>query len=111
MKINWKLRLKNPNFWVPLILFLFSTVASVAHVGKDDLTTWYGLTEVIKNILLNPSQLFAIGFAIYGYIVDMTTDGASDSDYAMTKETPSETPLVIDKYGDGQEFTERTGKK
>lgn len=86
--INWKLRLKNPNFWVPLILFLFSTVGSVAHVAEADLTTWRGLSEVIKNILLNPSQLFAIGFALYGYIVDMTTKGTSDSQKALTYNEP-----------------------
>lgn len=105
--INWKLRLKNPNFWIPLLLFLFSTIGSVAHVAEADLTTWSGLSEVIKNILLNPSQLFAIGFALYGYIVDMTTKGSADSEYALTKNNVSESPIRIDRYGDGQEFTER----
>lgn len=52
-----------------------------------------------------PNFLTIINFI--NLIPDPTTTGISDSDYAMTKETPKETPLVVDKYGDGQEFTER----
>lgn len=89
-KINWKLRLKNPYLVVPFLLFLFSTIGSIAHVTNTDLATWDGLIHVLKNIIGNPAQLFAIAFAVYGHFVDPTTKGATDSEQALSYSKPKE---------------------
>ncbi|OJG82840.1 hypothetical protein RV14_GL002132 [Enterococcus ratti] len=44
--------------------------------------------QIVKNIVMNPAQLFALVFALYGYIVDPTTKGFSDSQQALTYEKP-----------------------
>lgn len=86
--INWKLRLRNPQFWVPFVLFLFSTIGSITHVTDADLATWNGVIKVVHGLVMNPSQLFALVFALYGYIVDPTTKGIKDSEQALTYEKP-----------------------
>lgn len=88
--INWKTRFKNPQFWVPFMLFLFSTIGSVAHVTEADVTTWNGVVQIVKNIVMNPAQLFALVFALYGHIVDPTTKGFSDSQQALSYKKPKD---------------------
>lgn len=83
MKINWIVRLKNPYFYVPLLLFIISTVGSVAHVTEADVASWEGLGKIVSGIVKNPAQLFSIVIALYGYIVDPTTPGTSDSAKAL----------------------------
>ncbi|EPH98198.1 holin, phage phi LC3 family [Enterococcus faecalis 13-SD-W-01] len=86
--INWKVRLRNPQFLVPFILFLLSTIGSITHVTDADLSTWSGIVKVAHGLVMNPSQLFALAFALYGYIVDPTTKGVKDSEQALTYEKP-----------------------
>ncbi|HHQ1229273.1 TPA: phage holin [Listeria innocua] len=41
--INWKVRLKNPQMWVPFILFLGSTILATAQVEGNSITSWAAL--------------------------------------------------------------------
>lgn len=112
MKINWAIRFKkNATFVIRTIISLGIPVITYLGIKETDLTSFEMLTNVLKQFITNPFLLFMTFVNFINLIPDPTTNGISDSDYAMTKESPSETPLVIDKYGDGQEFTERTGKK
>ncbi len=40
MKINWKVRLKNPYFYVALVLAIVAPVGTYFGVNAEDLTTW-----------------------------------------------------------------------
>lgn len=83
MIINWKVRIRNKNFWItliPLILLLIQTVALVFNYKIDFGQLGNRLLEVVNVV-------FAL-LALLGIINDPTTDTLSDSDLAMTYEEP-----------------------
>ena len=85
--INWKVRLKNKQFWVSLIPALAILVQAVAAVFGYTLN----LEELVGKILAVVSAVFAV-LAILGVVVDPTTAGISDSARAMSYEEPWEDP-------------------
>lgn len=81
--INWKVRIKNKNFWIaliPAILLLVQVVAAVFGVTVD-------LGELGNKLLAVVNALFAV-LAILGIVTDPTTEGVADSTLAMTYDTP-----------------------
>ena len=84
MKINWKVRLKNPYFWFGLVAIILTAVGAEPEI----FTSWEILVTQIKDLLGNP---FALGFvvaAIVGYINDPTTSGITDSKQALGYSKP-----------------------
>lgn len=82
--INWKVRVKNPYFWIGLIAVILAAVG----VSPECLTSWAILWEKIIGLLGNP---FAIGctiVAVIGYVNDPTTKGLKDSQLARTYDAP-----------------------
>lgn len=83
MNINWKVRIKNPNFWlalIPALLLLVQVVAAVFGFTLD-------LNELGEKLLAVVNALFAV-LTILGIVNDPTTAGVSDSTQAMTYEEP-----------------------
>lgn len=83
MKINWKVRWKNKNFWltlIPAVLLLAQVVAAVFGYALD-------LGDFGNRLLAVVNALFAV-FAILGVVNDPTTEGAGDSAQALTYEEP-----------------------
>lgn len=81
--INWKVRLKNPNFWlsiVPAALLVIETVAAALGLELE-------LTGVQEKLLAVFNALFSL-LAVLGVVNDPTTAGLSDSRRAMGYETP-----------------------
>ena len=81
MKINWKVRLKQPAFWIAtipvVITFVYSILALVGIVPS--------VTEgAVQNLFLTLVSVLAQ----FGIVVDPTTKGVSDSDRAMNYEKP-----------------------
>lgn len=81
MKINWKVRLKQPAFWIAtipvVITFVYSILALVGVVPS--------ITEgAVQNLFLTLVSVLAQ----LGIVVDPTTKGVSDSDRAMNYEKP-----------------------
>lgn len=83
--INWKVRLKNKNFWLSLIPALLLLIQAVAYVFGFSLD----LSELGDKILAVVNALFTV-LAILGIVTDPTTDGVSDSALAMTYDEPKE---------------------
>ncbi len=83
--INWKVRLKNPTFWVGLIGILGTLVIDVAQLFGADLSAIVGSWETALTGLAQ--AVFAI-LALVGVITDPTTDGVSDSQQALGYTTP-----------------------
>lgn len=96
MKINWKVRLKNKNFWIALIpamLVLIQAVASVFGFSLD--------LGDIGNKLLNVVNAAFIVLSILGIIVDPTTEGVSDSEQALTYDKPkTHAEKIVDSLTD-----------
>lgn len=83
MKINWKVRIKNKNFWItaiPAALLLVQSVLAVFGVKID-------IGEIGNKLLVVVDAAFALLVGI-GVLMDPTTAGLSDSEQAMTYETP-----------------------
>ncbi len=81
MKINWKVRLKQPAFWIATIPVAITFVYSVlAFAGFTPSIT----EDIAQNLFIAIVALLAQ----FGIIVDPTTKGVSDSDRAMTYDKP-----------------------
>lgn len=83
MKINWKVRFANKNFWlalVPALLLLAQVVAAVFGIELDIGATGEKLLAVVN-------ALFAV-LSILGIVNDPTTATLSDSQNAMTYTAP-----------------------
>ena len=81
--INWKVRIKNKQFWVSIIPALAILVQAVAAVFGYTLN----LDEMVGKILQVVSAVFAV-LAILGVVVDPTTAGIGDSARAMSYDEP-----------------------
>lgn len=83
--INWKVRIKNKNFWltlIPAVLLLIQVVAAVFGYTLD-------LGDLGNKLLAVVNAVFAV-LTILGIVTDPTTAGISDSALAMTYELPKE---------------------
>lgn len=83
MNINWKVRIKNKNFWltiVPAFLLLVQVVLAVFGVNID-------IGDIGNKLIAVVNAAFGV-LAILGIVTDPTTAGLSDSAQAMTYEKP-----------------------
>lgn len=83
MKINWRVRIKNKNFWIafiPALLLLIQVVASVFGFTLD-------LGDLGNKLLAVVNAAFAV-LSILGIVTDPTTKGISDSEQALTYDKP-----------------------
>lgn len=81
--INWKVRLKNKNFWlsfIPAVLLLIQVTAAVFGFKLD-----FG--ELGNKLIAVVNAAFLV-LSILGVVNDPTTEGFSDSTQAMTYEEP-----------------------
>jgi len=81
--INWKVRIKNKNFWlslIPAVILLIQAIGSVFGLTFD-----FG--EIGAKLIDVVNALFVV-LAILGVITDPTTHGISDSERALTYEEP-----------------------
>ena len=81
--INWKVRIRNKQFWlavIPAIALVAQAVAAVFGYTIN-LTTMVGKLQAVVN------AVFAL-LVILGIVVDPTTSGVGDSERAMSYEEP-----------------------
>lgn len=88
MKINWKVRLKNPVFWAQVAVALLSPILVSLGLQWEDMTTWPALGEVLRQAVCNPVILVAVIVSLWGVITDPTTLGLGDSQQALTYDEP-----------------------
>ena len=89
MKINWKARFSNLNFWIafiPALLLLVQVVAAVFGFTLD-------LSELQQKLLDVVNAIFGI-LVILGVVNDPTTAGLSDSNRAMGYGKPFKDPHI-----------------
>ena len=90
MKINWKVRFKNPLFYVQIVLSVLTPILAYSGLTATDLTTWAALGDVLGQALSNPYVLSLVVVSVYNALVDPTTVGFGDSARALTYDTPKE---------------------
>ena len=83
MNINWKVRIRNKNFWlalIPALLLLVQVVAAPFGYKWD-----FGVLNQQLAAIIN--AVFAL-LSILGVVNDPTPAGSSDSAQALTYEEP-----------------------
>lgn len=81
--INWKVRIKNKNFWlaiIPAVLLLITQIGAIFGLQIDTALIGEQLAAVVSTVFLI--------LTILGIVTDPTTEGISDSTLAMTYEEP-----------------------
>ena len=86
MKINWKVRVKNPYFWVGLL----GVILSAMGVSADMFTSWDVVIEQAKALISNPFMIGSVIMAVLGTLIDPTTAGVADSQRALEYNSPSQ---------------------
>ena len=89
MKINWKVRFKNPVFIANLVLAVMVPILTAMGVRWEDMNTWAALGNVFVEAVQNPVVVVAVLVSVWNAINDPTTTGLSDSKNALTYNNPS----------------------
>lgn len=84
MKMNLKVRVKNPWFWVAL----GGVILTAMGVSPEMLTSWEAVGTALLDMVQNPFLLGSVAVAVLGVFVDPTTAGVNDSEQAMTYTEP-----------------------
>lgn len=88
MKINWKVRLKNPIFWVQAGLAILTPILAYLGLTAQDLTSWAVLGNALLEAVRNPYVLGLVLVSLWNAVNDPTTSGTSDSAQALTYTAP-----------------------
>ena len=79
MKINWKVRIKNPLWWVQIEAALVLPVLAYFGLAWEDMTSWGALRDVFLRAVQNPVVLLAAAVSVFNAVTDPTTAGVGDS--------------------------------
>ncbi len=83
MKINWKVRLKNPVFWLTVIpaviTFVYTVLGAVGVVPS-----------LSEDVVVNIVTALISALTTIGVLVDPTTKGVGDSERAMSYDAPND---------------------
>ncbi|MFF3144576.1 phage holin [Streptomyces sp. NPDC057927] len=88
MKINWKVRFKNPLFIAQLFLAIAVPIGAYFGIAGSDITSWTALGKVIVDAISNPYVLFTVLISLYNATIDPTTKGLTDSNQALNYHEP-----------------------
>lgn len=84
--INWKIRVKNPYFW----LGLGGTIIAASGISPESITSWSMVGDVFLDFIKNPFAVISVIVAIIGVILDPTTTGLLDSQRALSYASQSD---------------------
>lgn len=88
MKINWKVRFANPEFWKSVVLAVFVPLLAYYGMNWADMTTWAAIGELFVQAVQNPVVVLSVVVSVYNAIIDPTTRGFGDSAQALTYTEP-----------------------
>lgn len=86
MKMNLKVRVKNPYFWIGL----GGVILTAMGISADMLTSWAAVWDALVNLVSNPFMLGSVVIAVLGVVLDPTTAGIGDSEQVMTYSKPKQ---------------------
>ena len=88
MKINWKVRFANPEFWKSIVLAVFVPLLAYYGMNWADMTTWVSICNLFVQAVQNPVVVLSVVVSVYNAIIDPTTKGIGDSEQALTYTEP-----------------------
>nr|DAE14240.1 MAG TPA: holin [Siphoviridae sp. ct0uL16] len=83
MKINWKVRLKNPVFWLTVIPAVITFIYTV--LGAFDV-----VPALSQDVVVNIVTAIITALTTIGVLIDPTTKGVGDSKRALEYDKPSD---------------------
>lgn len=89
MKINWKIRVKNPSFWICIAISIFTPILTYMGITAQDITTWAALGNVLLEAVSNPYILLMVAVSVYNAVIDPTSIGITDSAKALGYSEPN----------------------
>lgn len=87
--INWKVRIKNPIFWVQIAVAIVLPILAYLGLSWEDMTSWTALGGIFLEAVKNPVILASVIVSVWNAVNDPTTKGLADSVRAMTYEKPN----------------------
>lgn len=90
MKINWRVRAKNPVFWAQVALAVLAPILAYFGMTGADMTSWDVLGNTLLAALKNPYVLALVLVSVWNAMNDPTTPGVKDSARALTYRAPGE---------------------
>ena len=88
MKINWKVRFKNPVFWANLAAAVFLPMLACLGMNWQDMASWQAIGSVLLQAVQNPVIVVSVLVSVWNLINDPTTATLSDSTQALTYTQP-----------------------
>ena len=88
-QINWAVRVKNPAWWIQILVAAAIAVLSYYGMNPEDLTSWSGVGNLIVQAFSNPYVVLMMIVSIVNITIDPTSSGVSDSAKAMNYSTPN----------------------
>jgi len=83
--MNWKIRFKNPVFWLGIILAIVTPVLVYFNLSASDFTTWTKVFDTIKSAIANPYVVLSVITGAWNQINDSTVSGFTDSELTKSK--------------------------
>ena len=80
--INWKVRVRNPQFWLSVVLSFIVPPLAYAGIEFNEVTTWGKFFSVLGSGFANPYVVAMIIVSLYNSISDKTTRGFGDTKIA-----------------------------
>ena len=88
MKLNLKVRFKNPVFIAQLVLAILTPILAYAGLTASDMTTWKALGDLLIGAISNPYVLSLVIVSVWNALNDPTTKGIGDSVNALSYDAP-----------------------
>jgi len=96
MKINWKVRFRNPVFIAQIILAALTPILAYVGLSFADLTTWRTVWDLFAQAYSNPYLLALIVISVFNTVTDPTVKGLSDSRQALRYQKPRDDRQFIE---------------
>lgn len=88
MKLNLKIRLRNPVFIVQILMAVLIPILSYFGMTTKDLTSWGVLFQTFFHALENPYVLAMVAVSVWNAVTDPTTKGLGDSQKVLNYNQP-----------------------
>lgn len=88
MKINWRVRFRNPVFWAQLVASILTPIIGYAGLTFQDLSSWPALGRILIEAIANPYIVGLTLVSVWNCVNDPTTKGISDSERALSYDEP-----------------------
>ena len=88
MKINWKIRFKNPIFIIQILLAIITPMLAYFGLAWEEMTTWASIGTLLWDAVKNPVVVVAVLVSVWNAVNDPTTSGVGDSAQALTYTEP-----------------------